>query len=85
MKTAPLSVDGFDRAITGANRTTRAGTLNYFIADQSPANFGRATFLVDVSIVLFPEQLQRADDWVWSALPEAAQASSADLIAQTFQ
>ena len=74
MGLAAFAGDGIDRAVAGADGAAGAELFQNFVADQGPANFGRAAFFVDMGFIFLAEVLERADDRVGSALTQTAQA-----------
>ena len=76
----PFTSDGVDGAVTGAERAACAGPVDNFKADQRFADFRRATFLVDMSLVFIEEMFQGALDRVRSTLAQPAEAVLIDLV-----
>src|SRR5690606_740654 len=82
---AALSGDCVYRAVARADGAAGAQFLVDFVPNQGFTTFRRAPFLVDVRLILFAEEAQRADNRRWGALAQPAQRSGADVLAQRFQ
>ena len=74
VRLAPFAGDGVDRAVAGTDRAASADIFQNIVADERFTDLGRATFLLDVGLILSPEMLEGGCHRIGSTLAQAAQA-----------